>query len=198
VCICLCPHMCYSVAYVSVHMCIYTYSHYQGRILLPVHTRVMCDMTHSCVCHDSFICVPWLMYMCHDSCTCVPWLVHTCHDSFTCIMTHSHLPWLIRMYYRIESLLPVLHQYISLTSIYLIDMCHDSFTFAMTHSHILFVTYMCHDSFKCAMTHSHTVYAKIPYTYSIWDRVPSARVAFHSQRRSDFKYLNLQIYQFSW
>jgi len=43
----------------------------------------MCAMTHSSVCHDSFICVPWLIYMyamthsqmCHDSFTCVPRLI---------------------------------------------------------------------------------------------------------------------------
>jgi len=46
----------------------------------------MCAMTYSYVCHDSFICVPWLIrmcamthsYVCHDSFICVPWLVHTC------------------------------------------------------------------------------------------------------------------------
>jgi len=77
----------------------------------------MCAMTHSHVCHDSFTCVPWLMWRIHrwqthfssaylsapcknvwyDSFTSVPWLIHmcamthshVCHDSFTCV------PWLM-------------------------------------------------------------------------------------------------------
>jgi len=44
--------------------------------------------THSCVCHGSFTCVPWLLHMC-AMCH-VPWLVRMCdmtrsyvwHDSF--------------------------------------------------------------------------------------------------------------------
>jgi len=42
-----------------------------------------CDMTHSCVWQDAFICVTWIIYMCdmtysyvwHDSFICVTWLV---------------------------------------------------------------------------------------------------------------------------
>jgi len=53
----------------------------------------MCAMTHSYVCHDSFICVPWFIhmcamthsYVCHDSFICVPWFIHMC------AMTHSYV-----------------------------------------------------------------------------------------------------------
>jgi len=53
----------------------------------------MCAVTHLYVCHDSFICVPWLIhmcamthsYVCHDSFICVPWLIHMC------AMTHSYV-----------------------------------------------------------------------------------------------------------
>jgi len=46
----------------------------------------MCVMTHSYVCHDSFICVSWLIhmcvmthsYVCHDSFIFVSWLIHMC------------------------------------------------------------------------------------------------------------------------
>ena len=46
----------------------------------------MCDMTHSCVWHGSFICVTWLIHMCdkthsyvwQDSFICVTWLIHMC------------------------------------------------------------------------------------------------------------------------
>ena len=55
----------------------------------------VCDMTPSCVWHDSFICVTWR----HDSFIRVTWLIHMCdmthsyvwHDSFMCVT------WLIRM-----------------------------------------------------------------------------------------------------
>jgi len=75
----------------------------------PLQTsRILHDMTHWHVCHDSFTCVPWLIDMCamthshacYDSFTGVPWLIymcamthpHECHDSFTCV------PWLIHMF----------------------------------------------------------------------------------------------------
>ena len=59
-----------------------------------------CDMAHSYVWHDSFICVTWLIHMCdmthsyvrHDSFICVTWLIHMCdtthsyggYDAFIC------------------------------------------------------------------------------------------------------------------
>jgi len=75
----------------------------------------MCDMTHSYVWHDSFICLTWLIHVCdmthsyvwHDSFICVIWLIHICdathpyvwHDSSICVtwlihmcdMTHSYV-----------------------------------------------------------------------------------------------------------
>ena len=53
----------------------------------------MCHMTHSYVRHDSIICVTWLIHMCHmthsyvwhDSLICVTWLIHVWHDSFICV-----------------------------------------------------------------------------------------------------------------
>ena len=75
----------------------------------------MCDMTHSYVWHDSFVCVTWHIRMCdmthsyvwHDSLTCVTWLIHMCdthmthtwhthdtHMTHTWHMTHTHAyPW---------------------------------------------------------------------------------------------------------
>jgi len=62
----------------------------------------MCDMTHSYVRHDAFICVTWLVHMCdmthsyvwHDSLICNTWRIHTCdmtysyvcHDLFICVI----------------------------------------------------------------------------------------------------------------
>jgi len=67
----------------------------------------MCDITHSYVWHDSFVCVTWLIHMCdmthsyvwHDSFMCVTWLIHMCamthscvwHDSFICVTRLIHL-----------------------------------------------------------------------------------------------------------
>jgi len=67
----------------------------------------MCDMTYSCVCHDSFICVQHAhrcathSYVCRDSFICVPWLIHMC------AMTHSYVchDSFIRLVCRISSLL---------------------------------------------------------------------------------------------
>jgi len=61
---------------------------------LPRHyqfTRLvhMCDMTHSCVWHDSCICVTWRIHVCDMTHSCV-W-----HDSFICVtwraMRQCHL-----------------------------------------------------------------------------------------------------------
>ena len=84
----------------------------------------MCDMAHSYVYHDSFMCVTRLIHMCdmthsyvwHDSFICVTWLIHVCgmtpvmtrwcvwhdsfmwHGSFVCEnMTHLYVPWLIHV-----------------------------------------------------------------------------------------------------
>jgi len=53
-----------------------------------LHTRLtqMCAVTHSNVCRDSFICVPWRIhtcamthsYVCHDAFKCVPRLIDRC------------------------------------------------------------------------------------------------------------------------
>jgi len=60
----------------------------------------VCDMTHSYMWHDSFICVTWLIHMCdmthsyvwHDSFICVTWLIHAWKASFVCDMRHvTHL-----------------------------------------------------------------------------------------------------------
>jgi len=79
----------------------------------------MCDITHSYMRHDSFICVTWLIdmgdmahpYVWRDSCICMPWLIDMCdmthsyvwHDM--CDTTHSYewhdsficAPWLIHL-----------------------------------------------------------------------------------------------------
>jgi len=60
----------------------------------------MCDMTHSYVWHDSFICVTWLIHMCdmthsyvsHDSFIRVTCLIHMCDMTYTSSICET---WLI-------------------------------------------------------------------------------------------------------
>jgi len=57
---------------------------------------LICAMTHSCVCHDSFLSVEWQCkrdpHTWHDTFLCVPWLI------LLCAMTYSLcVPWLIPM-----------------------------------------------------------------------------------------------------
>jgi len=61
----------------------------------------LCDMAHSCVWHDAFVCVTWLIRMCdvthsyvwHDSflcdVTCILWLIHLWHvPRYWCIYSY--------------------------------------------------------------------------------------------------------------
>ena len=121
----------------------------------------MCDVTHSCVRRDSFMCVTWLIHVWRDSFICVTWLIHMCdmtysyvwHESFICVL------WLIHMTHS-----NVWHDSFKWVT-WLIHAWHDSFIYVtwlihmcgMTHSHAW------HDSFTCAtwliliydMTHSY-------------------------------------------
>ena len=84
-----------------------SYSSVCGKFLSVAWLFDMCDMTHSCVRHDSFMCVTGFIHVCdithqcvwRDSFMCATWLVHasdmtpSCgrHDSFICVT------WLLRM-----------------------------------------------------------------------------------------------------
>jgi len=111
-----------------IHMCAMTHSHVRYGILIfgsvfayfRVSSRLMHDMTHSHMCHDSFAHVTWLIHICdtshsyvwHNSFRCVTWLICTCdstsmrHDAFKyvgyicrrsrlLIMKGARVPWLI-------------------------------------------------------------------------------------------------------
>jgi len=101
-------------------------------------------MTHSCVWHDSFICVTWPIHMrdmthsCvwHDSSICVTWLIfmrdmthsYVWHDSYICVT------WLMFMRDMTHSCV-----------------CHDSFVSVTWHIHMRDMTcsYVWNDSFIC-------------------------------------------------
>jgi len=138
----------------------------------------MCAMTHSYVCHDSFVCVPWLIhtramthsYLWHDSFIRAPWIVHmdaitrsyVCYGAFTCVpwlvhtcaLTHSYLcpDSFIRVPWLIH-MCAMAHSYV----------CHDLCTYVpwIVHMSALTQSYVSHGSFicvpwpirMCAMTH---------------------------------------------
>ena len=94
------PHMC---------VCVHVHSRAHTSLWRTHATRLiyLCDMTHSPVWHDSFVCVTWLIplndmthsFVWHESFICVTWLVHLCdmthsfllHDSFICVTWFIHM-----------------------------------------------------------------------------------------------------------
>jgi len=120
------------------------------------------------VCHDSFICVPWLIHMCamtrsnvcHDSFICVPWHIHMCamthsnvfHGSLLrvsgpihmCAMNHSYVwvfSWLIYTCAMTRSCMCMTHSCVR----------HDSFMYVPWLKLACATTHSCvfHDSFIC-------------------------------------------------
>jgi len=117
----------------------------------------MCDMTHSRVRHDSFICAIWLIRMCdmthlyvrHDSFMCATWLIHL---SQVRSREYTNVAWLISYV-----------QHVSFTcATWLIHMCD------VTH------LYVRHDS-STSVGHTHG------RTRS-WNRAPSRRRWRHTQQ----------------
>jgi len=174
-------HLCDTCATVCATTLIYTWCHNTYSNVTYVHqrwfisdTRIqMCDMTHSHVRHDSFICVTWLIHMLwHDSFICATWLIHKCdmthsyvrHDSFICVtwlilmcdMTHPHVwhdsfictTWLIQKCDM--SRWNVWHGlFICVT--WLIHVCDMTHSYAW-HDSFICVTWLIH---MCDMTHSY-------------------------------------------
>ena len=78
------------------------------------HTRwliCMCDMTHSYVWHDSFICVTWLIHMCDMTHLSRTWTCDMTHPSIThiwirdeepSVMNESRVTWLIHLSHTYE------------------------------------------------------------------------------------------------
>jgi len=105
-----------------IHLCNMTHSHVWRNSFICVTWLIhMCDMTHPCVWHDWFIWVTWRIHMCdmthsyawHDSFICVTWLIHMRDITHSCAWHDSFI-----------CVVWIFH------------------TYAMTHS------YVCHDSQK--------------------------------------------------
>ena len=105
-------------------------------------------LTHSHACHDSFACVPRLIYMramthSHAFLT----YSHVCHDSFTCV------PWLIYMRAMTHS-----------------RACHHSFTRVQFLVHMRAMTHSCacHDSFTCVLWLLHMCDMTLSHVVTPW------------------------------
>ena len=85
------------------------------RVIKRIHMWWVCDMTHQCVCYETFTCGPWLVcvtqhmhvcamnhsHVCHDSCVwynafiCVLWIIHMCAMNRVCGTAYSWVTTLI-------------------------------------------------------------------------------------------------------
>jgi len=138
-------------------------------------THSMCDMTISCVWHDSFICVTphlrmcqcpptttrtltnkrynYLIHVWYDSFTCVRWLLHMCDMIVSCVTR------LIHMRYATWSYAPVfthIHTHIDKEKTHILHICDDdSFTCVtwLIHMCDMAISYVRHDSFMCVKWH---------------------------------------------
>ena len=112
------------------------------------------------VCHDSFICVPWLIrmcamihsYVCHGSFTCVTWPINMCDiaHSYVCHGLFISVPGLLHM-------CAMTHSYV----------CHDSFICVTCWMRI--IASVCVS--RCAMTHSYVCYDSficVPWLIYMW------------------------------
>ena len=155
----------------------------------PIHARAWtiheCDMTHSCVWHDSFMRVTWLIYACdmthscvwHDSVTSATWLINKCdmihlrlwhdlrlwHGSFIGVTWPVHEWHDPHVYMSIMTHICIyLHIYDSFMCVY--SYIYDSIIYAMTHP---YVPWLIHMSVQCVIRLNNVWYdAFIPRIYT--------------------------------
>jgi len=151
-----------------------------------------CAMTYSYVCHDVFICVPWLLHLCavthsfffwrpHVLCaaTGVTWIIHmcarlshcVCHDSFICVQ------WLIHLFFE-ETACPLCSNRCDMPQSYvwpkvficvpwLIHMCAVTHSFVFGRPYVLCAaTGVTHDSID------HSFVCRDSFIYFLWSICP--------------------------
>jgi len=125
---------------------------------------VLRRMTRSYICHESFICVTWLIHSCAMTRSSAPWLFHTLcicssalfgpvtHVSFTCV------PWLIDIcamthsYMHYESVSWVMTRSYMCNNTYI----SDKFTYVqISDPSSIWGTLLRQNSIMCVVTHSH-------------------------------------------
>jgi len=130
----------------------------------------ICDMTHSYVWHDAFVCDTWLIRVCdmthsyvwHDSFVRVilhgAWEVdaYVWHDSFIRVMTHSHIRWTGLTHW--DPYVCVWHDASICTQWFL---RHDSFMCVTwrIYMHVCDMTHLYLFNGVCGMTHSYSWYS---------------------------------------
>jgi len=132
-------------------------------------TRCICDMTHSCVWHDSFVCVTWLIRVCDMT----HWYVW--HDS---MYRSSRGRAVLCMEREKERVHPVMHHVLCcagcVTHHYVCDM-----TWLINMCDLISLICVCgmnhycvwHDSLVCDMTHSfvwHDSLVCVTWLISVW------------------------------
>ena len=73
-----------------IYMCAMKFSHV--RLEYMRMCSFMCDMTESCVWHDSVLCVTWPTHMCDMAYSCVTWLILICDMTHSCEW-HNQFIW---------------------------------------------------------------------------------------------------------
>jgi len=135
----------------------------------------MCDMTHSYVGHDSFICVTWLIHMCDmthsyvrlDAFMCVTWLIHMCDMTHLCMCDMARcicVTCLIHVW-RDSSIVLIYVWHDSLPC--LMHTWHDSpqsdaFMYDMTHTHVTCHILLIH---ICDMLHPYVIYMTLSHVW---------------------------------
>jgi len=130
----------------------------------------MCDMTHSHVCHDPFICVTLLIHMCTMTYSCVPWLRragvkghrYTCICAAQFVLSHYDA---LRLVIASNDLF-LCATWLMTRQQWLILMCnmtHDSST-CVTHIHVCDIIPMCHMTHH-KYTHASQIHTRVTNTH---------------------------------